>query len=94
MAILLSASCSLFCWRIQKRWRELSNEDQEPLSDSPPPASPQTVCPDRYNGSKGPHQEESGDTEVDHKATAEVTCKEQDVDGIIAKSVTQDFFLQ
>ncbi|XP_046906608.1 tyrosine-protein phosphatase non-receptor type 2 [Hypomesus transpacificus] len=84
MAVLEGAKYIMGDSSAQKRWRELSNEDQEPLSDSPPPASPQTVCPDRYNGSKGPHQEESGDTEVDHKATAEVTCKEQDVDGIIA----------
>ncbi|XP_056153852.1 tyrosine-protein phosphatase non-receptor type 2 isoform X2 [Lampris incognitus] len=65
------------------QWREESKEDQEPVSDSPPPAQPQPKCAtDRHNGSQwgGPQLEEGGDCRQDNKVPIQPPCKEQELD--------------
>ncbi|XP_030645110.1 tyrosine-protein phosphatase non-receptor type 2 [Chanos chanos] len=81
MAVLEGAKCILGDSSVQKQWRELSKEDQDPVSESPPPPHHQK-CPstDRYNGSKVSRLEEDGETEAGKKTGCEVPGKEQDGD--------------
>ncbi|KAM3857917.1 tyrosine-protein phosphatase non-receptor type 2 [Diretmus argenteus] len=83
MAVLEGAKCIMGDSSVQKQWRELSREDQEPVSDSPPPTQPQTKCPERYNGSQrgGSQLEEGGDCRQDSKAPSQSPCKEPELDG-------------
>ncbi|KAL6099716.1 ptpn2 [Pungitius sinensis] len=67
---------------IQNRWRELSREDQEPASDSPPTTQPPARCPERHNGIQRGGQLEGGeDYRQDSKVPAPAPCKEQEQDG-------------
>ncbi|XP_074543712.1 tyrosine-protein phosphatase non-receptor type 2 [Halichoeres trimaculatus] len=72
--------------RLQNQWRELSREDQEPTSDSPPSTQPQSRCQtERCNGSqRGSQPEEGGDYRQDEKAPAQSACTEQELDGSTA----------
>ncbi len=64
---------------VQKQWRELSREDQEPLSESPPPPQP-PKCTERYNGSKLSHLEDGMDPKTGKKTGLETPNKESDRD--------------
>ncbi|XP_037330244.2 tyrosine-protein phosphatase non-receptor type 2 [Pungitius pungitius] len=67
---------------VQNRWRELSREDQEPASDSPPTTQPPARCPERHNGIQRGGQLEGGeDYRQDSKVPALAPCKEQEQDG-------------
>ncbi|XP_017280972.1 tyrosine-protein phosphatase non-receptor type 2 isoform X1 [Kryptolebias marmoratus] len=84
MAVLEGAKCIMGDSSVQNQWRELSKEDQEPTSESPPSAQPQARCPERYNGSqKGgqQQQEEGGEHRQDGKVPSPSSCKEQELDG-------------
>lgn len=74
----------------QNQWRELSKEDQEPISESPLSSQPQARCPaERYNGNqKGGQQEETGEHKQDGKIPAQPSCKEQELDGSTTQSVS------
>ncbi|XP_040043977.1 tyrosine-protein phosphatase non-receptor type 2 isoform X1 [Gasterosteus aculeatus] len=68
---------------VQNRWRELSREDQEPTSDSPPSTQPPARCPERHNGiQRGGQLEEGEDYRQDSKVPAPAPCKEQEQDGV------------
>ncbi|KAJ3609568.1 hypothetical protein NHX12_024088 [Muraenolepis orangiensis] len=61
MSVLEGAKYIMGDSSVQKRWRELSKEDQAPTPDSPPPLQPQDHCRSvRLNGSLrgGPPQSE------------------------------------
>ncbi|KTF86985.1 hypothetical protein cypCar_00042233 [Cyprinus carpio] len=64
---------------VLKQWRELSREDQEPLSESPPPPQP-PKCTERYNGSKLSHLEDGMDPKTGKKTGLETPNKESDRD--------------
>ncbi|XP_035760116.1 tyrosine-protein phosphatase non-receptor type 1-like isoform X2 [Neolamprologus brichardi] len=82
MAVLEGAKFIMGDSSVQNQWRELSKEDQEPLSESPPAPQPQARCPtERHNGSQ---QEDGGDYRQDSKAPAQSPCKEQELDGSTA----------
>ncbi|XP_042362185.1 tyrosine-protein phosphatase non-receptor type 2-like [Plectropomus leopardus] len=83
MAVLEGSKYIMGDSSVQRRWRELSREDQEPTSESPPSTQPQARCPiERHNGSqRGGHLEEGGDYRQDSKAPAQPPCKEQEQDG-------------
>ncbi|XP_036411360.1 tyrosine-protein phosphatase non-receptor type 2 isoform X2 [Megalops cyprinoides] len=66
---------------VQKQWRELSKEDQEPVSDSPPPPQPLKRPTDKFNGSRLSRPDEVGEPEVGRIAGKDVSCREQDLDG-------------
>lgn len=73
---------------VQNRWRELSREDQEPTSDSPPSTQPPARCPERHNGiQRGGQLEEGEDYRQDSKVPAPAPCKEQEQDGVTTQSV-------
>ncbi|KAF7668380.1 hypothetical protein LDENG_00017870 [Lucifuga dentata] len=82
MAVLEGAKCITGDSSVQKCWQELSKEDQEPASDSPPSAQPQPRClPERYNGSqRGGQLEEAGAYRQDGKIPAQSLCKDQELD--------------
>ncbi|XP_029022826.1 tyrosine-protein phosphatase non-receptor type 2 [Betta splendens] len=82
MAVYEGAKCIMGDASVQNQWRELSREDQEPTSESPPATQPQARCPaERYNGSqRGGQLEEEGDYRQD-KLPAQSPCKEQELDG-------------
>uniref|UniRef100_A0A3P8PWY4 Tyrosine-protein phosphatase non-receptor type n=1 Tax=Astatotilapia calliptera TaxID=8154 RepID=A0A3P8PWY4_ASTCA len=83
MAVLEGAKFIMGDSSVQNQWRELSKEDQEPLSESPPAPQPQARCPtERHNGSQ---QEDGGDYRQDGKAPAQSPCKEQELDGSTAQ---------
>ncbi|XP_023123273.2 tyrosine-protein phosphatase non-receptor type 2 isoform X1 [Amphiprion ocellaris] len=89
MAVLEGAKFIMGDSSVQNRWRELSREDQEPSSESPPSAQPQARCPtERYNGIQRAGQlEEGGDYRQDAKVPAQSACKEPELDGSTTKSV-------
>lgn len=64
---------------MQKQWRELSREDQEPVSESPPPPQP-PKCTERYNGSKLSHPEDGVDMKTTKKTALETPNKEPEKD--------------
>ncbi|XP_034016181.1 tyrosine-protein phosphatase non-receptor type 2 [Thalassophryne amazonica] len=66
----------------QKPWRELSNDNHEPISDSSHSKQPQAKCPsERYNGSqKAGQQGEAGDYKQDGKISTQTSSKEQELD--------------
>ncbi|KTG45599.1 hypothetical protein cypCar_00039363 [Cyprinus carpio] len=75
---------------VQKQWRELSREDQEPLSESPPPPQP-PKCTERYNGSKLSRLEDGMDPKTGKKTGLETPNKESDRDaGINARKRHRD----
>lgn len=83
MAVLEGAKYIKGDASVQNRWRELSREDQEPTSESPPSAQPQARCPaERCNGTqRGGQVEEGVDYRQDSKVPAQSPCKEQEMDG-------------
>ncbi|TRY58173.1 hypothetical protein DNTS_017297 [Danionella cerebrum] len=71
-----------------KQWRELSKEDQEPLSESPPPPQPPKFT-ERYNGSKLSRLEDGMESKSGRKM--ETTNKEPDRDaGTQARKRSRD----
>ncbi|XP_062915798.1 tyrosine-protein phosphatase non-receptor type 2 isoform X3 [Mobula hypostoma] len=56
MAVIEGAKYIMGDSSVQKRWKELSNEDQEPIpgNASPPPQPPKRALP-RHNENKAPH---------------------------------------
>lgn len=76
---LLCLCLWLFYGCVQKQWRELSREDQEPLSESPPPPQP-PKCTERYNGSKLSRLEDGMDSKTSKKTVLETPNKEPDRD--------------
>ncbi|XP_032390901.1 tyrosine-protein phosphatase non-receptor type 2 isoform X1 [Etheostoma spectabile] len=83
MAVLEGSKCIMGDSSVQNRWRELSREDQEPTSESPPSSQPQARCPtERFNGGqRGGQLEEGGDYRLEDKVPAQSPCKEQEQDG-------------
>lgn len=73
----------------QNRWQELSREDQEPTSESPPSTQSHVRCPtERCNGSQRTSQlEEGGDYRQDGKVPPQSLCKEQELGGGTTQSV-------
>ncbi|XP_064204766.1 tyrosine-protein phosphatase non-receptor type 2 isoform X1 [Anguilla rostrata] len=67
--------------QVQKRWPELSEEDQEPGSVSPPPAQPAKRPADKFNGSRLSHPGEAGDPDIGRTAG-----KEPDLDGNVGNA--------
>lgn len=86
MAVLEGAKYIKGDLSVQNQWRELSREDQEPTSDSPPSTQPQSKCQtERCNGSqRGSQPEEGGDYRQDEKAPSQSACTEQELDGSTA----------
>ncbi|XP_026203310.1 tyrosine-protein phosphatase non-receptor type 2b isoform X1 [Anabas testudineus] len=81
MAVFEGAKYIMGDSSVQNRWRELSREDQEPTSESPPSTQPPPRCPERFNGSqRGGQLEEAGDYRQDGKLPAHSPCREQEVD--------------
>ncbi|XP_008329734.1 tyrosine-protein phosphatase non-receptor type 2 [Cynoglossus semilaevis] len=83
LAVLEGAKYIMGDPSVQTRWRELSMEDQEPLSESRPATQPQTRCPTEWcNGSQRANQLEGGsDYRQDGKVPAPSLNKEQEVEG-------------
>ncbi|XP_033493628.1 tyrosine-protein phosphatase non-receptor type 2 [Epinephelus lanceolatus] len=83
MAVLEGSKYIMGDSSVQKQWRELSKEDQEPTSESPPSTQPQARCPtERHNGSQwGGQLVEGEDYRQDSKVPAPSPCKEQEQDG-------------
>eukprot|EP00063_Salmo_salar_P063249 XP_014038084.1 PREDICTED: tyrosine-protein phosphatase non-receptor type 1-like isoform X2 [Salmo salar] len=83
-AVLEGAKYIMGDCSVQKMWRELSKEDQDPVSDSESllPTQPPSKCPlEKYNGSRVSRGEEGGDAELGERTTGtESPYKEQDVD--------------
>ncbi|XP_036395005.1 tyrosine-protein phosphatase non-receptor type 2-like [Megalops cyprinoides] len=82
MAVIEGAKCIMGDDSMQRQWRELSNEDQEPVlesSPSPQPPKPPRRPTDKFNGNRAPHLEEGGDPELDRTEGADVAGKEEDV---------------
>ncbi|XP_053468921.1 tyrosine-protein phosphatase non-receptor type 2 isoform X2 [Ictalurus furcatus] len=74
MAVLEGAKCIMGDSSVQKRWQELSREDQVCVSDSPSPPK----CPsERHNGSRKPRADDTGETEGAKKPTKD----EREADG-------------
>ncbi|XP_072561564.1 tyrosine-protein phosphatase non-receptor type 2 isoform X1 [Paramormyrops kingsleyae] len=67
---------------VQKRWQELSREDQEPASHSPPPPplQPAKRPSDKLNGIRGPYLGEGVEPELDRIPSTDVSCRQQDAD--------------
>ncbi|XP_028317781.1 tyrosine-protein phosphatase non-receptor type 2 isoform X1 [Gouania willdenowi] len=65
---------------VQNQWRELSKEDQRPLSGSPPSAQPQArFPPEQCNGiQQGGQVEEEGDYRQDSEAPSQSLLEEKD----------------
>ncbi|XP_076864461.1 tyrosine-protein phosphatase non-receptor type 2 isoform X2 [Brachyhypopomus gauderio] len=84
LAVLEGAKCIMGDTSVQKEWRELSREDQERVSESPPPQPPK--CPaERYNGTKMPHPDEVGEAEPERRMPSE--AKESEGDGCTTNSL-------
>ncbi|XP_033856575.1 tyrosine-protein phosphatase non-receptor type 2 isoform X3 [Acipenser ruthenus] len=66
---------------VQKQWKELSKEDQEPVSYSAPSQPPKHTT-EKFNGNSMPHLEED-DPEVKRMTTTHISSKVQDNDGNI-----------
>ncbi|XP_058878557.1 tyrosine-protein phosphatase non-receptor type 2 isoform X2 [Acipenser ruthenus] len=66
---------------LQKQWKELSKEDQEPVSYSAPSQPPKHTT-EKFNGNSMPHLEED-DPEVKRMTTTHISSKVQDNDGNI-----------
>uniref|UniRef100_A0A1A7YSP8 Tyrosine-protein phosphatase non-receptor type n=1 Tax=Iconisemion striatum TaxID=60296 RepID=A0A1A7YSP8_9TELE len=83
MAVFEGAKFTMGDSSVQNQWRELSKEDQEPSSGSPPSTQPQARCPaERCNGSqRGGQPDEGGEYRQDGKVPAQTSCKEQELDG-------------
>ncbi|KAJ8267735.1 hypothetical protein COCON_G00129070 [Conger conger] len=77
LAIIEGSKCIMGDSSVQKPWRELSKDEQEPASDSPPPAQPAKRT-DKINGSRLSHASELGDPGIGRTAGKD---KEQDLDG-------------
>ncbi|XP_075873213.1 tyrosine-protein phosphatase non-receptor type 2 isoform X1 [Nelusetta ayraudi] len=88
MAVLEVAKSIMKDSSVQNRWRELSREDQEPTSESPPSAPPQARRQTEWcNGSqRGPPAEEGGDYRQDGRGATPAHCKDQELDGSTANS--------
>ncbi|XP_027891405.1 tyrosine-protein phosphatase non-receptor type 2 [Xiphophorus couchianus] len=83
MAVLEGAKFIMGDSSVQNQWRVLSEEDQEPSSESPPSSEPQARCPpERHNGTqRGGQQEEAEDYRQDSRVPTQSSCKEQELDG-------------
>uniref|UniRef100_A0A1A8CR19 Tyrosine-protein phosphatase non-receptor type n=1 Tax=Nothobranchius kadleci TaxID=1051664 RepID=A0A1A8CR19_NOTKA len=83
MAVFEGAKFIMGDSSVQNQWRELSKEDQEPSSGSPPSTQPQARCPpERCNGSqRGAQPDEGREYRQDGKVPAQSSCKEQELDG-------------
>ncbi|XP_055749147.1 tyrosine-protein phosphatase non-receptor type 2 isoform X2 [Salvelinus fontinalis] len=83
-AVLEGAKYIMGDCSVQKMWRELSKEDQDPVSDSESllPTQPPSKCPlEKYNGSRVSRGEDGGEGELGERTTGtESPNKEQDVD--------------
>ncbi|PWA15033.1 hypothetical protein CCH79_00008757 [Gambusia affinis] len=83
MAVLEGAKFIMGDFSVQNQWRVLSEEDQEPSSESLPSSEPQARCPpERHNGTqRGGQQEEAEDYRQDSRVPTQSSCKEQELDG-------------
>ena len=72
---------------LQKRWKELSREDHEPTSDSPPPAQASKTPSDKHNGCQLSCSEERADGEAGKRTGTgtDAPSKEQESDGAMGK---------
>ncbi|XP_028819936.1 tyrosine-protein phosphatase non-receptor type 2 isoform X2 [Denticeps clupeoides] len=80
MAVIEGAKCIMGDSSVQKQWRELSKEDQQPGSEFTVPGQQPKGPSDRYNGSRNSRPE--GESEQERKTGTETTSKDQDVDGV------------
>ncbi|XP_054620488.1 tyrosine-protein phosphatase non-receptor type 2 isoform X3 [Dunckerocampus dactyliophorus] len=82
MAVLEGSKCIMGDSTVQSQWRELSQEDQAPTTDSPPTTLPQARCPtERCNGSQQTGRlDEQEDYRQDDKVQTESPSKEQEQD--------------
>ncbi|XP_067834276.1 tyrosine-protein phosphatase non-receptor type 2 isoform X2 [Heptranchias perlo] len=67
MAVIEGAKYIMGDSSVQKRWKELSNEDQDPITDhAPPPPQPPKRAVPRHNENRAPHLsvEETTDAEM------------------------------
>lgn len=84
MAVMEGAKCIMGDLSVQKRWRELSREDHEPLPDSPPPAQASKTPTDKYNGCQLSHVEDRGDGEPGKRvASPDSPVKDTETEGIM-----------
>ncbi|XP_035385011.1 tyrosine-protein phosphatase non-receptor type 2 isoform X2 [Electrophorus electricus] len=82
LAVLEGAKWIMGDTSVQKQWQELSREDQESVSESPPPQP--AKCPsERYNGSRMLQTDEVGEAEPERRTASDV--KDTDGDGCTAK---------
>ncbi|KAJ8407037.1 hypothetical protein AAFF_G00293130 [Aldrovandia affinis] len=81
LAIIEGSKCIMGDSSVQKQWRELSKEDQEPVSDSPPPTQPPKRPTDKFNGCRLPHPGEVGDPDMGRIAGKDGPYKEHTLDG-------------
>ncbi|XP_012691548.1 tyrosine-protein phosphatase non-receptor type 2 isoform X2 [Clupea harengus] len=83
MAVMEGAKCTVGDSSVQKRWKELSREDHEPTSDSPPPAQASKTPSDKHNGCQLSCSEERADGEAGKRTGTgtDAPSKEQESDG-------------
>ncbi|KPP74555.1 tyrosine-protein phosphatase non-receptor type 2-like, partial [Scleropages formosus] len=86
MAVIEGAKYIMGDLSVQTQWRELSKEDQDPMSDSPPPAQPSKRPTDRFNGSRVSHLEDGTESEAERRADADGSLKQQEMDGNVANA--------
>ncbi|XP_067887290.1 tyrosine-protein phosphatase non-receptor type 2 isoform X3 [Heterodontus francisci] len=74
MAVIEGAKYIMGDSSVQKRWKELSNEDQDPVTDHapPPPQPPKRTLP-RHNENTAPHLPVEETTEVENNTSTEET---------------------
>ncbi|XP_041933234.1 tyrosine-protein phosphatase non-receptor type 2 isoform X2 [Alosa sapidissima] len=83
MAVKEGAKCIMGDSSVQKRWKELSREDHEPTSDSPPPGQASNTPSDKSNGCQLSRLEERADGETGKRSGTDSPSKEQESDGAL-----------
>ncbi|XP_069778578.1 tyrosine-protein phosphatase non-receptor type 2-like isoform X4 [Narcine bancroftii] len=81
MAVIEGAKCIRGDSSVQKRWKELSNEDQDPVPDHapPPPQPPKRALP-RHNENKAPHLLSEETTDAENNISTEETSVQEKKD--------------
>ncbi|KAL4629982.1 tyrosine-protein phosphatase non-receptor type 2-like [Arapaima gigas] len=86
MAVIEGAKYIMGDLSVQKQWRELSKEDQDPVSESPPPAQAPKRPTDKFNGSRLSHLDDGTESGVERIADIDGSCKQQETDGSLANA--------
>ncbi|XP_015213408.1 tyrosine-protein phosphatase non-receptor type 2 isoform X1 [Lepisosteus oculatus] len=83
MAVIEGAKYIMGDSSVQKQWKELSREDQEPACDNSPSAQPPRHSTEKFNGSRVSLSEEREEPELDSSADTNLSSREQEnTDGI------------